>query len=188
MKKYLSILFAAIMLVSCHGAIWDKLNDHEARIARLEQLCNQMNTNISSLQAIVNAIAARDYVKEVVPVTENGLITGYHIVFNSSNPITIFNGKNGEDGHSPVVGLKKDGDNWYWTLDGEWILDGDGKKVRADGDHVTPELKIEEDYWWVSYDKGASWTKLGKAVGESSAGGDSMIKEIRQDEGCVYVD
>lgn len=60
--------------------------------------------------------------------------------------------------------------------------------MRADGGHVTPELKIEEDYWWVSYDKGASWTKLGKAVGESSAGGDSMIKEIRQDEGCVYVD
>lgn len=65
MKKYLSILFAAITLVSCHGAIWDKLNDHEARIARLEQLCNQMNTNISSLQAIVNAIDARDHVKEV---------------------------------------------------------------------------------------------------------------------------
>ena len=185
MKKYLSILLAALIVAACHGAIWDKLNDHEARIARLEQLCNQMNTNIDALQAIVNAIAARDYVKEVVPVTENGLITGYHIVFNSSNPITIFNGKNGEDGHTPIIGIKKDGDNWYWTLDGEWILDGDGKKVRADAG--APRLKIEEDYWWVSYDNGSTWSKLDKAVGESGSGGDSMIQDIRQDDSYVYI-
>lgn len=176
------------MLSSCHGAIWDKLNDHEARIARLEQLCNQLNTNINSLQAIVGAINARDYVKQVIPVLENGKEIGYTIVFNSSNPVTIYHGKDGKDAQAPAIGIRKDSDGvWYWTLNGEWILDPDGKKVMAGNggrDGITPLLKIEEDYWWISYDNGAAWTRLGKASG---ADGDSMFKEIRQDDRFVYL-
>ena len=32
-------------------------------------------------------------------------------------------------------------------------------------------MKIEEDYWYISYDNGASWTKLGKATGENGLNG-----------------
>ncbi len=188
MKRILLIILASTaLLTSCHKAIWDKLNDHEARIARLEALTRQMNTTITSLQAIVNVINARDYVKDVVPVMESGEIIGYTITFNSNSPVTIYNGKNGEDAYSPLIGIKKDTDGaWYWTLNGEWIVDQNGDKVRADG-NVTPRLKIEDDYWWVSYDDGASWTKLGKAVGEPGEDGDSMFREIRQDDHYVYL-
>lgn len=186
MKRILYLLLMLAALVSCHKDIWDKLNDHEARIAKLELFCNQLNTNINSLQALVNAINTRDYIKSVTPVMENGTVVGYTIIFNSSNPITIYHGKNGEDGHSPVIGIKQDEDGcYYWTLDGEWIL-SDGKKVRAEGsgrDGITPQLKIEEEYWWVSYDESVTWSKLGKAV---SDWGDSMFKEVRQDDRYVY--
>ena len=198
MKKllYFILLSATLLLTACHKAIWDKLDDHEKRIARLEQLCNQLNTNIASLQAIVDVINARDYVKDVRPIDENGKTIGYTISFNAHNPISIYNGKDGkdgEDGHTPIIGIRKDSDDiWYWTLDGEWILDGDGKKVRADGsgngrDGVTPLLKIEAEYWWVSYDNGENWTRLEKAVGEKGADGDSMFADIRQDEHYVYL-
>ncbi|MBO4585091.1 MAG: hypothetical protein J5675_00620 [Bacteroidales bacterium] len=185
MKRLVIILLSLLALTSCHKKIWDKLNDHEARITKLEQFCNQLNTNINSLQSIVNVIYARDYVKDVVPVTENGTVIGYTITFNSNNPITIFNGKNGEDAHTPLIGIKKDTDDiWYWTMDGEWILDSDGNKVRADG--LTPQLKIEDDYWWVSYDSGSTWSKLGKAVGNQGEG-DSMFQDVRQDNKYVYL-
>ena len=154
-----------------------------ARIARLETLCNQFNTNISALQALVDAINARDYIKDVVPVTENGLTIGYTISFNSRNPITVYNGKNGEDGHTPIIGLKSEDGVWYWTLDGDWILDDAGNKIRADG--TTPQLKIEAEYWWVSYDNGSTWSRLGPA-GSGSGSGDSMFQEIRQDDNYVY--
>ena len=187
MKKWVYIFLAGfVLLTACHKAIWDKLNDHEVRIAKLEAFCNQMNTNISSLQTLVNAINARDYVKEVIPITENGLVIGYTISFNSSNPITLFNGKNGEDAPAPLIGIKQDSDNnWYWTLNGDWILDDNGQKVRADG--TTPLLKIEADYWWVSYDNGNTWQQMGTAVGEQGGTGDSMFKEIRQDDRYVYL-
>ena len=182
MKKILPIIAAIALLASCHQAIWDKLNDHEARISRLEQMCNQFNTNINALQVLVNAINERDYIKDVVPLSENGVTVGYTVTFNKSNPINIYNGKNGQDAKAPVIGIRKEEDVWYWTLNGEWILDQDGNKVRADG--VSPMLKIEEEKWWVSYDSGATWEQLGAI--EGGQGGDSMFKEVKQDERFWY--
>ena len=83
-----------------------------------------------------------------------------------------------------VIGIRKDADGVYcWTLDGEWMLDEEGKRIPTTGtdgeDGVIPIMKIEEDYWHVSYDNGATWTRLDKAVGED---GDSMFKEVLSDE------
>lgn len=189
MKRILYLLLLSAPLISaCHNKIWDRLNDHEARIARLETLCNQFNTNIMSLQSIVEVIQARDYVKDVVPITENGTVIGYAITFAyGTNPVTIYNGKNGQDGHTPLIGIRNVDGGWFWTLDGDWILDKDGNRIRANGtEGTTPRLKIEDDYWWVSYDNGASWDQAGPAV-SSSGSGDSMFKEIRQDENFVYL-
>jgi hypothetical protein len=43
---------------------------------------------------------------------------------------------------------------------------------------ITPKLKIEEGYWFVSYDEGLTWTKLDKAVGED---GVSLLNIIHVD-------
>ena len=187
-------LAACLTLNSCHKAIWDKLDELEERIAKLERFCNQLNTNINSLQALVNTINERDYVKNLSSVVnEDGEVIGYTISFNKHESITIFNGKHGEDAPIPQVGIRKDFDDiWYWTLNGDWLLDEDGNKVRADGsgngrDGITPQLKIEAEYWWISYDKGATWTQMGKATGERGADGDSMFSEVRQDEHFVYL-
>jgi len=194
MKKFVFVSLVLLALTACHDKIWDKLNDHEARIARLEALCNQFNTNISSLQSLVDVLNARDYIKDVVPVMENGKTIGYAITFSRSNPITIYNGSDGADGHTPIIGIKSDSGVWYWTLDGDWLLDTDGQRVRADA--TTPQLKIEDDYWWVSYDSGKSWVQLGAAIsgggsgsaspGSGSGSGDSMFREVRQDDHYVY--
>lgn len=185
MKRILCILSLILALTSCHKKIWDKLNDHEERIARLEAFCNQMNTNINSLQALVNVLNARDYVKDIVPVMENGNVIGYTITFASASPITVYNGKNGEDAPMPVIGIKQDTDGiWYWTLDGKWLIDDKGSKVRADA--AMPKLKIEDDYWWASYDNGSTWEKLGKAIGTSGEG-DAMFRSIYWDDDYVYL-
>ncbi|MBO5975271.1 MAG: InlB B-repeat-containing protein, partial [Paludibacteraceae bacterium] len=69
-----------------------------------------------------------------------------------------------------------------------WLLDDGGKIIAVSGkDGITPQLKIENGFWWVSYDGKATWEKLGEATGGNSGGGNSaggecMIKEIT-DEG-----
>lgn len=235
MKKLFSYFLSAIMLfaVSCaeeydDSLIWDKLNSLENRVAALEQLCRQMNTNISSLQTVVEALQNNDYVTNVAPITEDGEVIGYTITFSKSGTITIYHGKDGKDGqngadgkdgtdgYTPVIGIAKDTDGeYYWTLDGDWLLDKDGNKIKAEGkdgqngtngadgsdgqngaDGITPKLKIEGGYWYISYDNGTTWTELGKATGEDGKDGqngadgkdgDSMFKDVAYDDNYVYI-
>ena len=160
----------------------------------LQRLCNETNTNLSALQTIVTALQNNDYITSVDPLTEDGKVVGYTIKFAKSNPIVIYNGKDGADGNTHVIGVKKDTDGiYYWTLDGEFIV-VDGQKIKAQGtdgnngadgsDGVTPKLEIREGYWWISYDNGTNWTQLGKATGEDGKDADSI--KITQDENNVY--
>lgn len=214
MKKmfFVVALFCATLFSSCgddydDSALWDGLNSLEARVAKLEELCKQMNTNISSLQTLVAALQSNDYVTGITPVTKSGETIGYTITFSKSNPITIYHGEdgkdgtNGKDGHTPVVGVKKHTDGvYYWTLDGNWLLDTAGNKIKASGadgatgtngkDGITPQLKIENEYWYVSYDNGKTWEEVGKATGEdgeNGASGDSMFASIDNTTSEEYV-
>ncbi len=52
-------MMAAIFLSSCKyddSNLWSSVQGLEERIARLEELCKQMNTNITSLQTLVEAL------------------------------------------------------------------------------------------------------------------------------------
>jgi hypothetical protein len=54
-------------------------------------------------------------------------------------------------------------------------------------DGITPLLKIENDYWYISYDEGLTWQQEGKAKGEKGDKGDSMLQSVTQDEKYVYL-
>ena len=208
MKKLLAFaaLFAVVALTSCKyddDDLWNSVHGLENRVAKLEELCKQMNTNIASLQTIVTALQNNVYVTGTTPFMQDGKEIGYTITFSKGNPITIYHGKDGqngedgedgEDGTTPTIGVKKDTDGvYYWTLNGEFIV-VDGGKIQAEGkdgtngtNGTTPQFKIENDYWFVSYDNGANWTQLGKATGEDGVGGDSMFSGVDYETSTDYV-
>ncbi len=232
MKKiHLLLLGLTICLFSdCHNDIWDAIDGLDSRVTKLEELCKEMNTNISALQTIVDVLQSNDFITSIVEIKKDGEIVGYTITFDKHDPITIYHGqdgkdgadgKDGQDGSTPVIGVAQDTDGvYYWTLNGEWILDDNGNKLPVsskdgqngtngqDGkDGITPQLKIEDGYWHISYDNGATWTQLGKAAGEDGKdgtdgedgkdgqngadgkdgqNGDSMFQSVTQDENYVY--
>ena len=202
MKKLLAFaaLFAVVALTSCKyddDDLWNSVHGLENRVAKLEELCKQMNTNISSLQTIVTALQNNVYVTGTTPLMQDGKEIGYTITFSKGNPITIYHGKDGqdgEDGTTPTIGVKKDTDGvYYWTLNGEFIM-VEGGKIKAEGkdgtngtNGTTPQFKIENDYWFVSYDNGANWTQLGKATGEDGVGSDSMFSDVDYETSTDYV-
>ncbi|MBQ2958291.1 MAG: hypothetical protein IJE06_01285 [Alistipes sp.] len=206
----------ALVVSSCSyddTPIWNKLNDHEERIKALEELCTNMNTNIEALQGIIEALEKHDYIVDVVENED-----GYTINFAKGDSITIKNGKDGAngndgadgadgaDGQTPVIGVAEEDGVYYWTVNGEWLTDANGNKIKAVGsdgangadgndgangadgangnDGVTPQLKIEDNKWFVSYDEGATWVELGVV-----AEGDVVVAnpiEVTEDEKCVY--
>lgn len=134
-------LFVALLLVAAacddkydDTALWDKVNDHEERIAALEEWQEQTNQSIAGIQELLNTT---DMITAVTTLTEGGDTLGYTISFRHGDPITIYNGAKGEpgaDGQTPRIGLTRaDDGNWYWTLNGETLADDQGNPIRANG-------------------------------------------------------
>lgn len=118
----------------------ERVDNLEGRLAKLEEQCKQINANINSLQIIVNALKEANHITSISNLVENGVEIGYKIEFAKRDPIHVYHGKagadgaRGEDGYTPLIGVKKDKDGiYYWTLDGNWLTDNDGNKVRAQG-------------------------------------------------------
>lgn len=216
----------------------DRLDNLEDRVTELENICKGINSDIASLKSIVSGLENGDYIQSVTPIVEGGVEVGYTIVFAKQGTVVIRHGKDGRDGAdgkdgedgkdgadgkdgvdvgtTPDIGIRQDEDgNWYWTLNGEWLLDDNGQKVKAVGsdgkdghpgepsqpgaDGITPLLKIENDYWHISYDNGATWTVLGKAKGEDgepgvpgepgtpgASSGSSIFSDVTWDSENVY--
>uniref|UniRef100_UPI003FD7E18E PL29 family lyase N-terminal domain-containing protein n=1 Tax=Alistipes putredinis TaxID=28117 RepID=UPI003FD7E18E len=184
MKKRLFFLYLPYfcLMFGCgenydDSALTGRVDDLENRVAKLEELCKQMNTNISSLQTLVDALQNKDYITSVVPITKDGKTIGYTISFTQSAPITIYNGQDGKDGQDGKPG--EDGE------DGQ-----DGKPGEDGKDGITPQLKIEDGYWYISYNDGASWTQLGKATGDKGEQGEpgqagGIFKDVEETDDSV---
>ena len=206
MRKGILLIFTVLAtLVGCgqydDSELKSDINDLKSRMAALEKQCKNMNENLTSLQAIVDAIQKQDGVVSVTDLPDG---QGYSVKFVSGKVIYLYNGKNGTDGVTPKISVRKDSDGiYYWTVDGDWLI-VDGKKVRAVGldgkdgkdgkDAVTPQLKIVDGFWYISYDNGKYWTKLGKATGENGKDGqdgndgDVFFKSVTVEDGyAVFV-
>lgn len=197
MKKFITItLLSLIAVVSCKkfddSKIWDKLNDHENRILLLEELCKKLNADIINLQTIVTALETNDYIVNASPLATGD---GYTFLFKSGKSIVVYNGKdgaNGKDGVTPQISIKQDVDGvYYWTINGEWLI-VNGEKVVAkassgkDGkDGVTPLLKVEDKFWYISYDNGQSWETLWDV--STNIVWNSIFSQVTQDDYYVYL-
>ena len=287
MKKIFLYIAITLGLLSCNhkDSLWQEVvEDLDERVETLEMLCAEMNTNITSLQTIVDVLQSNDFITSIVEIKKDGEVVGYTITFGKHDPITIYHGQDGKDGQNgangkdgqdgqngtdgkdgitPVIGVAQDTDGvYYWTLNGEWLLDDNGNKLPVSGkdgqngtngsngqdgadgkdgqdgadgkdgqdgedgkdgvdgqdgkdgkdgkDGITPQLKIEDGYWYISYDNGATWTQLGKATGENGQDGkdgadgadgkdgqngadgkdgqdgDSMFQSVTEDDDYVY--
>jgi hypothetical protein len=125
------------------------------------------------------------YIKSVVTLTGDETQSGYLITMSNGVTYTIRDGRNGVDGMTPRLGVKRGADGaYYWTLDGEFLRDGNGNPVRADG--ALPLFDIRDGFWFISLDGGTTWENLGRASGEDGlpgAPGDQIFKSVEYTPG-----
>lgn len=208
MKRFFTILAAALVsisLTSCEyddSKLWSEIENVKERVETLEEAVVKANEEIVALQSIVNALQKSVYVTKV----ENNA-NGYTITFSDGTTATIANGKDGVNGtNAPLISVKQDSDgNYYWTMDGEWLL-VDGERVRANGkdgengengdngtngkDAIAPQVRINDSTkeWEISVDGGLTWTSTGVVAegkdgaagsnGSNGVAGDSLFKEV----------
>ena len=153
------MLAVASVCCAC-GDLKDRVDVLEQKVSALESKVNQ---NVNSITALVDAA------KKAVTITKVETLTdGYKIYFSDGTISTISNGVNGTDGKdgvdgkdavAPVIGIKEEEGVYYWTIDGEFVLNN-GQKVPVTGkDGLTPQFKIQDGKWYVSFD-GNTWNAV----------------------------
>lgn len=189
----------------------EQLDSYEQRLRNLELICAQINTNITGIQTIIQSISNNFSITSVAPVMSDGKEIGFIINYSNGTSTTLYHGQNGKDGvdgkdgldgkdgvdgkdgkdgadgtngEIPAIGVKADKNGkLYWTINGEWMLDGNGKKVAID-QSVKPRFIIEDGDWYVSYDNGKTW-ELVDVYGEKAK--PEWFSEVSYDSKNLYL-
>lgn len=188
---------------ACTGELEDRVTSLENRLDKLEAL---VNDNVNSIKALVEANAKAVTINSVT-TTDNG----YVIKFSDGTTATITNGQdgapgqNGQDGApgqdgkdaaAPQIGVQEIDGVLYWTVNGE-LLKFNGENIRVTGndgqdgapgqdgqdgkDGITPQFKVEEGKWYISFD-GEVWSEVGSAVTEVK----SVVTVETTDEAYIF--
>ncbi|MBO7291845.1 MAG: hypothetical protein J6U55_04615, partial [Bacteroidaceae bacterium] len=182
----LSVALLGISFASCEyddTDLWGAVEDVTNRVTVLENAVRNANQNIDALQTLITALQNQVTVTSVTQTAD-----GYVIQFSDGKSATITNGVNA---NAPIVSVKQDADgNYYWTIDGEWLI-VDGEKVRANGmdgqdgengqdgqngengadgkdgedgkDAIAPQVRVNPTTkeWEISVDGGKTWESTG---------------------------
>lgn len=111
------------------SALNERLAKLEQRVGAIEEKVRVANEDIKTLKSLVSASTQGKTIAEVKKTDE-----GYDLIFSDKQVISIKHGRNGVDGHSPKISVAQDGGVYYWQLDGQWLLDAQGQKVRVSGE------------------------------------------------------
>ena len=144
------------VLPGCTEMVREELDETHAKLRALQELAGAVNRDLTTLDLIVQEL---DDGHTILPESFRETETGYEVTFRDDKKIFI---PFGQDGVSFIpVGVQDDADGlFYWKVNGEWLLDADGNKIRAGAiDGIVPQFQVREDgYWWISVDGGRTFT------------------------------
>ena len=134
MKKELVMsLGLALSCLACSkyddSALYNLIAKLDQRLVAVEEHVKKANEDIKTLKDLVSAASQGKTITEVKKTDE-----GYDLTFSDKQVISIKMGRDGMDGHSPKISVALDGGVYYWQLDGKWLLDTQGQKVRVSGE------------------------------------------------------
>ncbi|MDO5017126.1 MAG: PL29 family lyase N-terminal domain-containing protein [Porphyromonas sp.] len=192
MKTVTSLLCTFAMLFafsSCVNLdeINDRLDKHEERLKNLEQMITSSNETIANLQKLIDAEQKKLTITSFVEIDG-----GYELLMSDGSKITL---KDGNDGAAPLIGVKAEDGVLYWTINGEYMLDADGQKIKAEGadgtNGIAPQIRVDrEGYWEISVDEGKTWQALLDENGEKvkAEGSDATVDlDIQEVDGQIII-
>ncbi len=187
MKKVISIICITLLvaLYSCdeRDDLRSDIDNLKERVANLEASIEQMNSDISNYQQMVEGkILVVGYSKDEQD--------NYTIELSNGETVTIYSGKV-DMNDMPLFSVNASG-HWAYTInDMTTELLVNDKPVSAIPEAgtagVTPKLKVDANgFWLVSIDNGSTWNKLGNnqiADGtQAVANASSLFSNVTIDE------
>lgn len=167
MKKLLWLIpiFSPVLFAGCRyddGNIWNKINEQDSRLRKLEVHVGTLNNEVAVIRSIVTVLNGDD---RVTSVTE--LDDGYVIGFEEQSAVTVHHNQGAA---LSVIGVRLLDGAYYWTSAGKMLTDAAGKNLPAGGESAAPEVEIDGNTlkWNISVDGGATWKPTGMNATEGS--------------------
>ncbi len=171
MKKLLLIAIAFCTFTACddddNSELWDEVKNQGNKIEMLESEIESLKLKIEGLNQTYKAVSEMlngGLITGVEEVTD-GDKKGYTFTVQTGTEINTYTIWNGETVAAPQLGVEKEEETglYYWTLDGEPLLNADGEKIYS---AKAQQLRINSSSEWeISYDDGATWKNLGVFTG-----------------------
>ena len=208
----------ALGVSSCDDKYGDDLRDLGRRVEILEDSLPKMNRTIEAIHTIIYTIESDGYITDVQKNNDGT----YTLKFNNGKEVTLHDGeqgRSGNDGRAQELDIsvaKGDDGVWYWTLNGKWIFDDDGNRMRAgaldgkngkdgaDGlngkngnDDINMTLPIPlirinpvTRYWEISEDGGSTYKTTGVLAdgnpGKDGTVGNFELNAAKGEDGILY--
>ena len=181
-RKFRSGVLAVVLPVflsvfsGCTDMVQPELDETHAKLQALQELAGALNWDLHILDLIVKEL---DDSHTILPESFHQTEDGYEVSFRDGKKIVIPFGKDGVDGRMFVpVGVRDEDGLYYWTLNGEWMKDADGNRIRAGAtDGFVPQFKVEDGFWWISLDGGATFSELAAC---DDMDGFGVFREVQQ--------
>ena len=186
-KKIRSGVLAMVMPVflsvftGCTDMVRPELDETHAKLRALQELAGAVNRDLTALDLIVKEL---DDGHTMMPESFLETEDGYEVSFRDGKKIFIPYGKDGVDGRTLIpVGVKDDADTLYWQVDGEWLLDENGDRIRAGAtDGVPPQFEVRDDGWWhISVDGGVTFEPFRSCEDMDGLGVFKNVEPLGQD-------
>lgn len=183
--KKIMISAGLVCMVSCTDLteIENRLDTLESEVIKLNTVIETLNANVESLYYLKDGNVITD-----VEDTEEG----WRLTLSNGKILEL---KNGAAGNSPSVSISEDG---YWVINGVKqavkAIGVDGEDGDDGTDGKTPQFSVDaEGYWTVSYDGGATASRVKDAEGNEIrakveiTGGDSYFASVEVKDGCLVI-
>ena len=168
MKLYKSLLFGLLMcgFAACDttdlerdiNSLKDRVEDYEAQVQKL-------NDDMNIIRVLL------DGNKTITSYSFDG--TNYTLTLSNGETLTLTQGVVGAN--YPSITIDEES--------GNWIIAGKDSGVKAEAEDgkdapYTPQFKIENENWWVSYDGKNTWENLGVVATGTPSDKKSPITDV----------
>ena len=162
------------------SALWKDIDGMYKSLNELKAQVTTMQQQLDALAAVVSGVA----VTSITQDADGHYVLSYKDADNVEHTIDI---ATMDDANTqPIIGMKADGEIYYWTVTSggktSWLLDTDGAKIPVTG--RTPEIGVDDQGYWTLFGKritDASGNPV-KAEGKSA----SVITKVEmKDDGTV---
>jgi len=168
----------------CTDMVREDLDRTHAKLQKLQELADSVNRELNTLDLILKELDdGHTILPESLQMTENG----YEVSFRDGKKIFIPIGRDGVDGRTLIpVGVQAEDGLYYWKVDGEWLLDAEGNRIRAGAtDGFIPLFEARADsLWWISLDNGVTFEPFASC---EELAGFGVFKDVQQTASGIVI-